>query len=110
MEDDDEPQKSPKPICCFGFSSKRTNERKVMKNSKAHGIEEPNKEWERKDGILSDMSTFSVKEQERRLKMALEEEEKVAKEAERVVQRIKQESARMNDSTIKKIVADYEVH
>ena len=60
--------------------------------------------WEKKDEILSDMSTFSVKEQERRLKKALKEEKRVSREAEKVVQWVKQESARMDDSVITSVL------
>ena len=60
--------------------------------------------WEKKDEILSDMSTFSVTEQERRLKKALKEEERVSREAEKVVQWVKQESARMDDSVITSVL------
>ncbi|PON47552.1 hypothetical protein PanWU01x14_243110 [Parasponia andersonii] len=95
MDEDDEPQSSARPICCFGFSSKKTNRERA----------EP--KWEKKKDILSDMSTtFSVKEQERRLKRALEEEDKVAREAERLVQWVKQESARMDAAIIQKILDD----
>lgn len=65
-------------------------------------------EWGKNDEILSDMSTFSVKEQESRLKKALEEEERVSKEAERLVKWVKQESARIDVSTIKSILSDDE--
>jgi nucleoid DNA-binding protein len=56
--------------------------------------------------LLSDMTTFSVKQQERRLKKALEEEKKVSIEAERIVQWVKQESSRIDSSTIKSILND----
>jgi hypothetical protein len=51
------------------------------------------------------MSTFSFKEQEKRLKKELEEENKVSIEAERVVQWVKQESSRIDSSTIKSILS-----
>lgn len=63
-------------------------------------------EWGKNDEILSDTSTFSVKEQERRLKKALEEEERASKEAERIVKWVKQESARIDVSAIKSILSD----
>lgn len=63
-------------------------------------------QWGKNDEMLSDMSTFSVKEQEKRLKKALEEEEKVSKEAERVVQWVKQESARIDVSALKSVLSD----
>ncbi|KAM6556081.1 hypothetical protein CsatB_003100 [Cannabis sativa] len=78
---------------CFCFSSKKSNG-KGSRSSK----------WEKKENLLSDMSTFSVKEQERRLKKALKEEDKASKEAEKVVQWVKQESARMDADAIHKIL------
>lgn len=42
------------------------------------------------------------------LKKALEEEERVSKEAERLVKWVKQESARIDVSTIKSILSDDE--
>jgi hypothetical protein len=85
--------------CCFWFSTKK------KKDEVSGGSNMEEKEyWEKKDEILSDMSTFSVPEQERRLKKALKEEERVSREAERVVQWVKQESARMDDSVIKSVL------
>ncbi|KAE8055828.1 hypothetical protein FH972_012646 [Carpinus fangiana] len=85
--------------CCFWFSTKK------KKDEVSEGSNMREKEyWEKKDEILSDMSTFSVTEQERRLKKALKEEERVSREAERVVQWVKQESARMDDSVIKSVL------
>ena len=105
MEADQEPQIAGPTVSCFGcFSSKRGNERKKKSVETDHNKEN----WEKKESMLSDMSTFSVKEQERRLKKALEEEGRVTKQAERVVHWIKQESARMDDSSIKKVVNEIE--
>ncbi|CAK8540226.1 unnamed protein product [Lathyrus sativus] len=83
--------------CCFCFSTKKG----VASHNKTRGVE-----WKKNDEILSDMSTFSVKEQERRLKKALEEEKRVEFEAERVVQWVKQESSRIDVSTIDSILSD----
>ncbi|XP_042445306.1 uncharacterized protein LOC122030197 [Zingiber officinale] len=47
------------------------------------------------DEILTDASTFSVKEQQRNLEKALEEEKKASREAKKVVEWVKQQSARM---------------
>ncbi|XP_059444982.1 uncharacterized protein LOC132176716 [Corylus avellana] len=85
--------------CCFWFSTKK----KIDEVSGGSNMEEKEK-WEKKDEILSDMSTFSVREQERRLKKALKDEERVSREAEKVVQWVKQESSRMDDSVIKSVL------
>ncbi|CAJ1930886.1 unnamed protein product [Sphenostylis stenocarpa] len=91
--------------CCFCFSS---GKKSVERNGKSSGVlGSEDVEWGKNDEMmLSDRSTFCVKEQEKRLKKALEEEERVSKEAERVVQWVKQESARIDVSTIKSILSD----
>ncbi|KAK7307383.1 hypothetical protein VNO77_40395 [Canavalia gladiata] len=92
--------------CCFCFSTKKTT---VPRNAKNNGVSSLDEvQWGKNDEILSDMSTFSVKEQERRLKKALEEEDRVSREAERIVQWVKQESSRIDVSTIKSILSDDE--
>ncbi|OIW10736.1 hypothetical protein TanjilG_27682 [Lupinus angustifolius] len=89
--------------CCFCFSIKKSV---VTRNGKSSVVlsAENHVEWGKNDEILSDMSTFSAKEQEKRLKKALEEEKRASIEAERVVQWVKQESARIDTSTIDKII------
>ncbi|KAE9613230.1 hypothetical protein Lalb_Chr05g0215321 [Lupinus albus] len=89
--------------CCFCFSTKKSVVRRNDKSSEVLSAEN-HVEWGNNDEILSDMSTFSAKEQEKRLKKALEEEKRVSIEAERVVQWVKQESARIDSSTIDKIL------
>jgi len=89
--------------CCFCFSNKKD----AARINKSSGVSRSGHvEWKKNDEILSDMSTFSVKEQERRLKKALEEEKKVNTEADRVVQWVKQESSRIDVSAIKSILSD----
>lgn len=89
--------------CCFCFSTNK-NDGKKSRRYDVSGLNIEDKRWEKNDEILSDLSTFSVKEQERKLKKALKEEERVNKEAERVVQWVKQESARMDASVIKTVL------
>lgn len=89
--------------CCFWFSIKK--KQSVAKNDKSRGVSSSGHDnWGKNDELLSDVSTFSVKEQERRLKKAVEDEKKANVEAERVVQWVKQESARIDASTIKSII------
>ncbi|EOA28763.1 hypothetical protein CARUB_v10024995mg [Capsella rubella] len=53
--------------------------------------------WQTGDNnLLSDASTFSVKEQEHQLKMARLEEKRLAREAEKFNKRVKQQSARFD--------------
>ncbi|XP_045813829.1 uncharacterized protein LOC123907558 [Trifolium pratense] len=90
--------------CCFCFSTKKGV---VARNNKSRGVSSSDHvEWKTNDEILSDMSNFSVKEQEKRLKKALKEEKKVCTEAERVVQWVKQESSRIDSYTINSILSD----
>ncbi|ESW30102.1 hypothetical protein PHAVU_002G124800 [Phaseolus vulgaris] len=88
--------------CWFCFSSSKKS---VARNGRSSGeLSSEDVERGKDDEMLSDRSTFSVKEQEKRLKKALEEEEKVSKEAERVVQWVKQESARIDVSALKSVL------
>ncbi|XP_027913368.1 uncharacterized protein LOC114173282 [Vigna unguiculata] len=89
--------------CCFCFSSTKKSvvggngrNKQVLSSEDVH--------WGKNDEMLSDRSTFSVKEQEKRFKKALEEEEKVNREAERVVQWVKQESAKIDLSAFKPVL------
>lgn len=68
----------------------------------------PGDNWGKNGEMLSDMSTFSVEEQERRLKKAKEDEEKVSSEAERMILWVKQESARIDDSLVKNVLTENE--
>jgi hypothetical protein len=55
--------------------------------------------------MLTDLSTLSVREQEKRLKKAKEEEERACREAERVVQWVRRESARFDASAMVDLVS-----
>lgn len=87
----------PRLICCFSFLPAKDNRRKkARKGVSRSDVEDPN--WGKDEDMLSDMSTFSVQEQERRLKIAREEEERARREAARVDMWVRQESARMKVS------------
>ncbi|KAH7668808.1 hypothetical protein IHE45_11G036100 [Dioscorea alata] len=83
----------PRQTCCFWCYSK-----KDMKK-KAKGIED----WWENDEILS-----SLKEQQRKLKKALKEQEKVSQEADKMVKWIKQASAKMNARAVDELLSDDE--
>ncbi|KAA8528176.1 hypothetical protein F0562_035573 [Nyssa sinensis] len=103
MESESPPRSA---ICCFCYST-RSDDRKKKSSRGVSGLDEKgNGNWEKTDEILSDMSTFSVKEQERRLKKAKEEEERLSREAEKAVRWVKQESARMDVSAIKNLTSE----
>jgi nucleoid DNA-binding protein len=92
--------------CCSCFSTKKGIVARNNKSNSREVLSSDQVEWKKNDEILSDMSTFSVKEQEKRLKKALEEEKKVSIEAERVVQWVKQESSKIDSYAIKSILSD----
>ncbi|KAJ0967971.1 hypothetical protein J5N97_024888 [Dioscorea zingiberensis] len=92
----DSSRRSPSPprqTCCFWCYSKKDMKKKTK------GIEG----WWENDEILS-----SLKEQQRKLKKALKEQEKVNQEADKMVKWIKQASARMNSAAIDELLSDDE--
>ncbi|MED6207205.1 hypothetical protein PIB30_033598 [Stylosanthes scabra] len=56
--------------------------------------------WDKDDELLSDLGSFSSKKQQKILKKALKEEQKISREAQKIVEWAKQESARMNVDVI----------
>ncbi|PIN13610.1 hypothetical protein CDL12_13757 [Handroanthus impetiginosus] len=62
--------------------------------------------WGKHDELLSDLSSFSVKNQEKMMKKAMEEEEKICREAEKIVKWAKNASARMDVSDIEDELSD----
>ncbi|XP_010941059.2 uncharacterized protein [Elaeis guineensis] len=91
------PRDSPSPPrrgCCFVFSPR--------------GKERKRGDWGGNDEILSDVGTFSMKEQQRKLKKALKEQEKASREAEKMVEWVKQASARMNVTAVDELLSDDE--
>jgi hypothetical protein len=83
-------------LCCFGCAPKNSNS---TSNKNRDEI------WGTNEEMLTDPSTLSVKEQEKILKKAKEEEERACREAERVVQWVRRESARFDASTIEDLVS-----
>lgn len=81
---------------CFWFSPKGVPRKKSKENS----ILNKSLEWENNEEILSDLSNFSAKKQQKLLKKAIKEEEKISREAEKIVKWAKQASARMEVSSI----------
>ncbi|XP_057477133.1 uncharacterized protein LOC130764819 [Actinidia eriantha] len=87
MESPSPPQKSG----CFWCSPKRVSRKKSNREK-----------------FLSDLGIFSEKEQQKILKKAMKEEEKINREAEKIVKWAKQTSARMNISDIEDELSDNE--
>ncbi|XP_058215915.1 uncharacterized protein LOC131326989 [Rhododendron vialii] len=97
----------PKKTGCFWCSPKRVSKKKSKENREM-GFGDY---WRRNNKeILSDLSVFSAKEQQKMLKMAMKEEQKVNREAEKIVKWAKQASARMNVSDIEDELSESENH
>uniref|UniRef100_A0A3Q7IA21 Uncharacterized protein n=2 Tax=Solanum subgen. Lycopersicon TaxID=49274 RepID=A0A3Q7IA21_SOLLC len=62
--------------------------------------------WGKDDELLSDLSIFSSKNQEKLMKKAMVEQEKINREAEKIVKWAKQASARMDVSSIEDELSD----
>ncbi|KAA8528177.1 hypothetical protein F0562_035572 [Nyssa sinensis] len=88
----------PRKTGCFWCSPKKDSRKKSNGNRFA-GID---RDWGKKDEFLSDLDlgSFSTKEQQKMLKKAIKEEEKISREAEKIVKWAKQASARMDVSGI----------
>ncbi|XP_010266373.1 PREDICTED: uncharacterized protein LOC104603907 [Nelumbo nucifera] len=98
----------PRQTCCFWYSPKRVAEKKGKENWVAGiGLDTP--DWGKNEEILSDFSTLSLKHQNRRFKKALQEEEEITKEAEKVLKWAKQASARMEVYDIEDVLSDDEM-
>lgn len=82
---------------CFWCSPKKGLNKKGKEN---RGVSMGMKWGKDDDEFLSDLSTFSSKNQEKLMKKAMEEQEKINREAEKIVKWAKQASARMDVSSI----------
>ncbi|XP_038880381.1 putative protein TPRXL [Benincasa hispida] len=99
------PQSPPRKTGCFWCSPKKTSEKKNSGNR----ILENDLGWGKNNDFLSDLNIFSAKEQQKILKKAMKEEEKINREAEKIVKWAKQASARMNISDIEDELSDQEI-
>ncbi|KAG8074660.1 hypothetical protein GUJ93_ZPchr0006g41866 [Zizania palustris] len=96
--DDDSPS-PPRQACCFGFSPKKTLQRIPTRSSRKNqaGVADDvlgtgdGGEW----GDENRRMVTELKEQQRKLKKALEEQVKVSRETAKMAQWVKQASARM---------------
>ncbi|XP_052210792.1 uncharacterized protein LOC127813714 [Diospyros lotus] len=92
----------PKKSGCFWCSPKRVSRKKSKENNqmmmmmkKSVGVDWDSRHHE-EELLSSDLGIFSAKEQQKILKKAMKEEEKINREAEKIVKWAKQASARMN--------------
>ncbi|XP_027362288.1 uncharacterized protein LOC113869939 [Abrus precatorius] len=83
----------PRKTGCFWCSPKK-KKKKSKENSGAN------------DDLLSELGSFSKKQQQKMLKKAMKEEEKISREAEKIVRWAKHASARMNISDIEDEFSD----
>lgn len=90
----------PRRGCWFGCSTKK------KKSLKEKPKEKTLRNWGKNDEILTDLTTFSFKEQQRELKKALKEEERVSLEAAKVVEWVKHASARMDEAAIDELMSE----
>lgn len=94
MDSPSSPPSPPQRKGCLWCSPKNASKKK----SRESPILGDDLDWGVKnDGFLSDLNTFSVKEQEKILKKAMKEQEKVSREAEKIVKWAKQASMRISD-------------
>ncbi|XP_028793689.1 uncharacterized protein LOC114749354 [Neltuma alba] len=96
--------------CCFCFSVKKSSDQRSKSMSGIQSSSNQQRDWGKKEEMLSDMSTFSVEEQEKRLKKAKKDEDRASKEAEKIISWVKQESARIDDSLVKTVLTDDNDH
>ncbi|KAL2901044.1 hypothetical protein RDABS01_026126 [Bienertia sinuspersici] len=82
---------------CFWCSPKRVSRKKSVTRN---GEFEMGDDWGKHDQILTDLKSFSSKNQKKLMKIAKKEEEKINKEAEKIVKWAKQTSARLDFSDI----------
>ncbi|KAM7490774.1 hypothetical protein LguiA_033695 [Lonicera macranthoides] len=95
-----ESRSPPQRIGCFWCSPKRVSGKKSRENNRISGID---LNWGNDDELLS---TFSSREQQKILKKAMKEEEKINREAEKIVKMAKQASMRMEAFGIKDELTD----
>lgn len=95
-------------ICCFGCSSESRTKKKdksdVMGDLRLDT--EADDQGNGNEEILTDYRTFSLKEQQRMLKKAQKEEAKASREAEKVMEWVKQASARIDATVIDELLAE----
>ncbi|KAL3498123.1 hypothetical protein ACH5RR_040855 [Cinchona calisaya] len=78
----------------------------VRKKNNENRVLNINLDWGKNDEFLSDLNTFSGKTQQKLLKKAMKEEEKMSREAEKIVEWAKETSARMEVSNIEDELSD----
>ncbi|OWM65029.1 uncharacterized protein LOC116205990 [Punica granatum] len=93
----------PRKTGCFWCSPKKASPKIKSKENRVKGM---SFDWSQQDDILSDLGIFSKKEQQKMLKKAMKEEERISREAEKIVRMAKQASARMTVTSIEDELGD----
>ncbi|XP_062073031.1 uncharacterized protein LOC133777450 [Humulus lupulus] len=91
----------PKRAGCLWCSPKKEPRRRSKENWSISSDD-----WSKNDELLSDLGSFSFKEQRKILKMAMKEQQKISREAQKIVKMARQASARMNVSGIDDELSD----
>ncbi|XP_072967575.1 uncharacterized protein [Typha angustifolia] len=81
----------PKQVCCFGLSPRKMIKNKEKDGGGAFGMDLDIGDWGSNEKILTEL-----KDQKRKLKKAMKEQDKLSREAAQIVKIVKQASARMN--------------
>ncbi|GAB4857909.1 hypothetical protein Ancab_015814 [Ancistrocladus abbreviatus] len=101
-----EMESPPRKSGCLWCSPKKRVSRKKSKGSRVGGL---GIDWGKTDEIFGDLgSSFSSKEHKKILKKAMKEEEKISREAEKIVKWAKQASARMDVSSFEDELSDHD--
>lgn len=94
----------PRKAGCFWCSPKKDSSKKKSKENWGVGNVVG---WDKSDELLSDLGSFSSKKQQKMLKKAMKEEQKISREAEKILEWAKQTSARMNVLDIEDELSDH---
>ncbi|XP_028793687.1 uncharacterized protein LOC114749352 [Neltuma alba] len=92
----------PRKAGCFWCSPKKDSKKKSKENWDSMNI----LGWDKDSDFLSDIGSFSSKNQQKMLKKAIKEEQKINREAEKIVRWAKQASARMSAPAIEDDLSD----
>ncbi|KAL6544204.1 hypothetical protein OROGR_010701 [Orobanche gracilis] len=88
---------------CFLCSPKKVSSKKKNKENRVLDL---GFDWGKNEELLSDLSNFSVNSQKKMMKKAVEDEERICREADKIVRWAKQASARMVVSGIENEISD----
>ncbi|KAI3883418.1 hypothetical protein MKX03_031883 [Papaver bracteatum] len=97
---------SAKQNCFFWCSTKKVIRKQGKETRVSRGIEMDPFEWDKDNELISDLTSFSLKEQKKKLKKVMREQEKINREAEKIVEWAKQASSRIGVSEIEDLLTD----